>query len=431
MLLRAGLPLLAFALINLVYIALFNYRAPYFDHWDLVPMFEASEAGGLNFIDLFALHGGHWHAGAYALLLPLAELTRWSHLAEAALSLAFMAGAGALYLRLAHRFAGGAPFSAYASAVAFIALSLDQASNLLWGFQLSVFMSQFGVALAFVALTEERLGALPVALALVGFALAVTSYATGFALAPIGLALIALRQGTRVLGRAAAGAVWTLACAAAVFLFLRAHSTGADGTLETEALSGASFLAFALEFEVNFIGAAMSRFAEALMAPVAIAGVVGAAAMAAFLARRGVSMVRLSIPLSLCGFALLAGLLCAAGRLEFGADQGANSRYITFANAFWIGFALLALASLSAIRGKIARRALFAAVALLALLKLGNSIQAGVKHAELSHEIALAAREMRVQPERAEEIAQPIAAPWQNVGPRAAYIRDKGWSAFR
>ncbi|MEL6377648.1 MAG: hypothetical protein AAFQ04_10715, partial [Pseudomonadota bacterium] len=76
---------------------LFHYQAPYHDHWDLIPFYGAMRSGELAFRDLFALHGNHWHASGYVVLLGLSQLTNMAHGLESVASVIF-AGLGFMAL---------------------------------------------------------------------------------------------------------------------------------------------------------------------------------------------------------------------------------------------------------------------------------------------------------------------------------------------
>ncbi|MGE3302402.1 MAG: hypothetical protein AB7M12_04755, partial [Hyphomonadaceae bacterium] len=175
-----------------------HYPTLYFDHWDLLALYEASARGALRLGDLFTPHGTHWHAGAYAVLLPLARLTHMAQWAEIAANLAFALAAGAaLYALLAHsaRQLAAAPRTALAFAIgAFFLFSADQIENWFWGWQAAVFINIAG-ALACIALLA-RPQANPGALcaAMLAAAAAIYSFATGLALLPIGFAVLLLAR---------------------------------------------------------------------------------------------------------------------------------------------------------------------------------------------------------------------------------------------
>jgi hypothetical protein len=54
----------AFFLIAAVFVSLFHYRAPYFDSWAGVRMYQRWEEGAFGFADLFSVASGRWRAPA-------------------------------------------------------------------------------------------------------------------------------------------------------------------------------------------------------------------------------------------------------------------------------------------------------------------------------------------------------------------------------
>jgi len=135
--------------VTLIFSLTYYYRAPYHDHWDIVPLFAQARDGTLAFGDLFALHGYHWHASGYIVQLGLSQLTSMGHQAESAASvliaafgfiaLARMLGRAANALNVAN----GTRIWIYAVS-AFMLFSLDQAGNWLWGWQIAVFINVAG-----------------------------------------------------------------------------------------------------------------------------------------------------------------------------------------------------------------------------------------------------------------------------------------------
>lgn len=424
----------AMALATSLYVVLFHFPAPYFDEWDLAPMLEAADAGTLNLGDLFAIHGGHWHASAYAIFLPLARLTHWSQTAEAIASLLFLSGACALLLRMGASFAlhsPGARFGAIGIASVFFCFSPDQSSNLLWTFQLSVFVSLFGAALCLAALAQERFTAMHFAVALTGMAIGITSYATSFALFPAGLLLIAARTEASWLHRALYALIWVTIGSVAMAAFLEAqrHSPfGADATAGV--LSRPDLLAFLVGFEINYLGAAIARTSTILIPPLALAGPVMALAAAWFLVRRGVALRVLAAPLALCVFGIGAGLLCAAGRIYLGPGQGGSGRYVSFSGWFWLGAAWLLLAALAQIKSTLLRRATITLIVLCALLKLVSGVQAANKSIRVTREVSAVVAAMQADPAHAAEAARAIAWERQDIARHVAFIQRKRWSVF-
>ncbi|MDH3296620.1 MAG: hypothetical protein OER95_20050, partial [Acidimicrobiia bacterium] len=58
-----------------VYALINHLRIPFYDNWSLAPLYGKLEDGTLTVGDLFQLHGSHWHASGYAVMLANAKLT--------------------------------------------------------------------------------------------------------------------------------------------------------------------------------------------------------------------------------------------------------------------------------------------------------------------------------------------------------------------
>jgi hypothetical protein len=428
--------ILAIAAASAAYVISFHYPAPYYDEWDLAPLLEAWDRGDLRLGDLFIIHGGHWHGAAYALLLPLARLTHWSQLVEALLSLAFIAATCALLLHIASRFmrdaAPEARLTPLAIVAAYLTFSLDQSGNMLWGFQVSVFVSVFGAALCLAALLADRLNFIAFALALIGLGVSVGSYATGFALIPVGLALIAARPEIGAPARVGYLVVWASCGAVLSFAFLEAQRVAPfGGGFDPGTLTTPAFAAYLAQFELVYLGAAIARLTTSLIIPVAVLGLVFVAASTFLAARRGVSFRALATPLALCAFGIGAGLLCGLGRFDLGAGQGGNGRYFSFSNFFWLGVAMLAFALIAQTKLKVTRGVLIAVLSLLALLKVASGVQSAVKATRLPGEIAAVADTMRADPANAVEASRAIAWDRQDMQTHVNFIREKRWSVYR
>lgn len=154
-------PAAFFFAVAAVYTLLFYYRLPYFDHWDLVSLYDATVDGRPPIGEIFAVNAGHWHATGYIVMLLLASLTRMAHAPEAVASLVF-ALLGFLALARILRNAASA-FNAQNSLALLIGVgalfyfSLDQAENWLWGWQVAVFAHIAGVLWCIERLTSGPL----------------------------------------------------------------------------------------------------------------------------------------------------------------------------------------------------------------------------------------------------------------------------------
>lgn len=191
-------PVLFLFTITLSFSLTFYYRAPYYDHWDIVPLFASQQAGSLAMGDLFALHGNHWHASGYAVMLGLAEVTGMRHWVECLASVPFAGIGFAALARLLDRSVAVWNVTQVRiwlfGIAAFFLFSLDQAGNWLWGWQVAVFINIAGTLW-----TIERLSAGPpnvtqTSVAALATMAAVYGFGTGWVLLPVGYALLMLQK---------------------------------------------------------------------------------------------------------------------------------------------------------------------------------------------------------------------------------------------
>ncbi len=437
-------PALVFFAIAAVYGLMFHYAAPLTDHWHLVTLYMQMEKGVLSFQELFRLHGAHFHASAYAVLLPLAKLTGMNHGAEVIASLLFsVAGFAGLALMLSR----GAKelntptalrFWAFALA-AFFWWSLDQSTNWLWGWQVAVFINTAGAAWCILLLSAPALTWMRLAGAWIAATLALLGFATGAALFPVGAGLLVLRvfAADRPARRRAlvfTGA-WCALSALALGYFLYANYRGGDTyASETAGIElSIGYLWQTLVFTLNFLASPLTRFASDIAIPVLFLGI---AALAMLLRRRGISrrMLSLYAPFfAFMAYGVGAGLLTALGRSgAFGTDQAFVGRYISFGNFFWIGLLCLMLLLLRPAHMRASRR--YAAAGFFALtvvLKIGNSINVAndfIENYPARRQAAATLRE--AWPRIDEDALAHYAAPQQNVKARLDFLAENRLSLF-
>jgi hypothetical protein len=420
-----------------VYALLLHWPLPYFDHWDLILLSEKRAAHALTFADLFAQHGTHWHATGYMVMLTTAQLTHMAHWAEITASVCF-AGLAAVALRhvlaatlretkkkpalLAPAFGIGALFL----------LSLDQAENWLWGWQVAVFVNIAGALTALWLLTAPRLTPGRLLGALVAAAAAIYAFATGLALLPVGLAVIALRRDGGL--RWPAFAVWLVFSLAVGWHYKTGVLDTAKQYVESitpARLDGATFAAL-LGYVTDLIGGAVGRFSDGLPIAMAVIGV-GLLAGTLPLAMRGGRFRALIPALGLAAYGFGAACLIAYGRLGF--EHAFGSRYITFANLFWIGVLAIAILGQENAERKLTKRVIVGTLALILVSKVGNignvatNRFAAPQHARLEQVAAeFCAAYPAIPPALVAEVSSPTQS---NVVERVDFIAREKLSFFR
>ena len=379
-----------FFLLTATYVIVFHFKAPYFDQWDFVRLFGKLDAGTLGVGDIFNMHGAHWHASAYAVLLPLAALTNMNHLYEGLASLAFAftgyTGLAVIVMRVSKEYSIEWASPVLLAVAAAIWFSLDQSLNWLWGWQVAVFINTAGAVWCIALLSSAHLTVLKLVMALIAFSAAILAFATAYTLLPIGFILLFLnyRRSEGAARRAAAIylGVWALATICVLMAYFQYHHAG---DAAAGGRSGVGWLLSYLAFLVNYIASPITRFATGLALPVVMTG----GYLLYWAARRsGFSLARLiNQPGTLALFALMiyglsAGVLIGIGRVgEYGAVQGFSSRYISFGNFFWIG-AFIFVLSIMAQKKMLVKRISTpgAVIGVLLALMIGNSISGGNKY---------------------------------------------------
>ncbi|MEM7459490.1 MAG: hypothetical protein AAF331_08495 [Pseudomonadota bacterium] len=420
-------PVLFCFAITLSFSLTYYYRAPYHDHWDIVPLFAQHQEGNLSLADLFALHGNHWHASGYAVLLGLADVTAMRHWAESLASvlfagLGFVALARILNRSLEHWQVPHAALWLFGVA-ALLLFSLDQAGNWLWGWQVAVFINIAGTLW-----TIERLSAGPPTLARTSVAVfatgaAIYAFGTGWVLLPIGYGLLLQQSAWRTRTGQISLFVWTLLSALLLWHFSLAlnASTAAYSVRALPNLSDPMTWAGLLHYTLNFVASPIVRFARDSSVPVSLIGLVLIAWSVWTLRRVDKKHVWSGAApfLAMAAYSLGSGLLTALGRLEmFGVKQAFVSRYITFGSLFWM--AVFGLTILAIIRTRPRKyRGVIALLGLLFVLKLGNIPSVVQKSVKLSNLIEAEVNLLVASP------GDPLPKDYQSLHQPAHDISDQ------
>lgn len=350
-----------FFVLTLLFSLQYHYRVPYLDHWDTITLYASLKNGTFVLSDLFLLHGPHWHASGYAVLLALAEATAMEHWAENLASVVFAALGflalarmldrciGQLHLRQATLWVYG--FSA------FLYFSLDQAANWLWGWQVAVFISNAGALWAIERLTKGAPTLLNTTLAAVATATSVYGFGTAWALIPIGFALLILFGALRSRAGVYSLALWSALSALLLFHFFSAFADKKSMYINQvpvtlDFLDVTTYIGLT-HFAINFITSPLignTMRDVHITAPVTLIGLGILIWSVRALGKDKQTSVLLSVSpfLSLAVFALGSGLLTALGRWEeFGANQAFVDRHVSFGQFFWIAVFVLGLFALA------------------------------------------------------------------------------------
>ncbi len=441
------MPAAFFFILTTIYVCLFYFNAPYYDHWSFVRFYRLMSEGSAHLGDMFVMAGGHWHASAYLILYGLAETTAMNHFFEGIFSLFFaLSGFVAIAVivkRAADVFnaAGAVPWLLGVSAGFWF--SLDQGLNWLWGWQIVVFITTAGAAWSIVLLTCERLTPVRFGLAVAATAAAILSFSTGLAILPVGFALLVFHWRRSDASRSPIAltylALWGAfsIAAAAVFWQLNFAADNAYGRQSEAALFGVEALGAYTGFAFYYMASPITRFASGLALPVIIASAI---LFGWALRKSNVDWRAMRPPpavlavLALIAFGVIAGFLIGLGRaVEFGAEQGFSTRYISFGNFIWIGISLLVL--LVALRGGQRmnwRAPAIIVLSVLCVLKAGNSVNAGKNYAEESIAIRAAGQAIVAGRPQIDRATTRVLNGNQDVTEEdLSFLEQEGLSFFR
>lgn len=371
------------ALALLVMTLLWHIPLMLWDHLDLVPIYRAWQDGHLSDSDFWRIHGGHVHTTAYAVLLATTWLSggqTWLDSLTSWLLLIAYAGVIFRFIRTAGPDAAQQP-RIWLAAVALLCLYPGHLANLQWGWQVAVFLCLIGTVTSIALLTGRRLTWWHNLLALLMAAVAVTSFASGIALLPTALVLIALRASPCAARRMLFVLPWLVATAWVGWQALHVAE-------QANAVSG-SLLVIA-HYALNLVGGGIARFATDLAPWLALLAIGSLAPVLWWLrgdARR--------LPwLGLVLFSLLcAGIIAGARAAPFGTEHAFVTRYVSFSSLFWLGW--LGLVGLCFERVGNRRRLLVIASAVLLALAVANAVHMIGKAKRLSRHAQVIAQTLR------------------------------------
>ncbi len=324
---------------------------PIQDEWSLVEDLDKASAGKWGWQDLVRSHNGHRIAVPRLILVGLALASDWRADYPQFLGIVFATWILALAWRALPPSTDAVATLAAAAFLGGLVASPNQWENWLWGIQMHLFLV---VLLAMAALVFLSVG--PLRPRRVAFAAALTLVATltqgaGLVLWPVGALVLAARGAlakSRV-GFVLAGS-WAFTGALVVLAYL-ARLPGDAGAGEP---SGWVFHhpVAGLRFALSLVGHSLVAWNGAAYPPRdgGLAALVAALALVAgvLLARRalrGAEPGASILPLAWILWSVGVSAQIALGRATAGTPAALASRYVTLMLPFWIGLALLVLAT--------------------------------------------------------------------------------------
>jgi len=326
-------------IITAIFIALFGVNVIYWDQWDFFAgTLSHWYTGSLSFQDLFSQHNEHRIFFPRLVMIGIATLTSYNNLAEMVCSYLLLL----LILVLIYRiFILGKQWTwkypMFFIPVAWLVCSLDQYENLLWGFQIQVFLCVTGMLIAILFLEQCKGTDWDLAVGIFGGILSSFSFMNGLMVWPAGLVLLLLKENRS----SRAISAWLVAAIVTTLVFF-------DGWVRQESLPSLFYfiakpvdaisyflviIANSSGFSPGIIGDNAAIFVAVIF--LLILCFVLYRAYDAGIIRTNAGIVALIV------FPLLSEVMLTVGRGGFGIGQAISPRYITFTVFGIIGLYIL------------------------------------------------------------------------------------------
>lgn len=346
---------LPFAIAHALTVRFYGVDIPIYDQWSFVRVLTAWHSGDIQRLlsALLAQYNEYYPIVPRVVSLPLALLTRWDTRAEMWASWLIAIGVFGLQLAIAKRTVGLSPSVVVLAAA--LCFSLGQVDNMLWGWQIAIYLQVLFSLAALVTLSSERTKTTLLA-CLFGM-LATFSFQGGFAVWLSGLVYLALRR----LGFLHVG-FWAASAAISLLAYFWAYNpTSANSLLS---LLSTQPLTTPLLFFLAIVGAPLGVFdptvsvaAGTLVLLILVLCTVLVFCQAPTNRRRALPIsLPLALIASLLAWFLVTSALLTLGRGGLGLLSATVSRYVTLTS---LGvFCMFLLVRYTAARLSASRRAL-------------------------------------------------------------------------
>lgn len=347
-----------------------SVNVPFWDQWELVPLYEKLRQGTLTFSDFFAQHNEHRILFPRFIMAGLAVFTAWNVLYEVAVNvLLAVAVFGVLWLLIKHTFTQSRIRIAAAFVLSLILFSPIQFENWMWGWQIQWFLNVLGLAVSVWALWAWRAKEpwLKLGVAAIAAAIATYSLASGFFVWLVCLPLVLFAKDLRKFWPAWVGAA---------ILVVGSHYIGyVDPAYHPSKLI---FLKEPLQFTTYFL-VYVGR-------PLVVDFLVSVPVTLLYLLTFALGLVRVAqkhlreitttlLPWLCLGlYGLLAAASTAVSRLGLGIEQAYSNRYITLSNLILISGVILAFKLVEHSTGKTLRAVRMGGITILTAVVLVLSV---------------------------------------------------------
>lgn len=319
---------------NAIYIKFFGVNVAFWDQFSLVPLIEKLFDNSLSIYDLFQQHNEHRLFFPSIIMLALAYLTNYNTMYEMYFSWCSNVLILALiFLMYRDSFGDTKRSLLIFIPISFMIFDFRQFENILWGFQLQVYLCVLGFVISMYMLEKSNDFDLNFLIAVFGGVLASYSFANGLAAWPAGLFFILISNKRKKLG-----AIWSLSglLTAGVYFhnWIRPPYHPDPYTIIEQPIKGLIYL--------------LANIGSPLAPQNSIAIGIGFFLVTILLIELSILIRYNSIEenakwLSFVLFSLISTFTIAVGRAGLGLEQALTSRYVTITFLGIIGIYLLGI----------------------------------------------------------------------------------------
>jgi hypothetical protein len=322
------------AIFEAIYIKIFGVNVVFWDQWSLVHCIEKLYTNNISFNDLFQQHNEHRLFFPKIIMLFLVYISNYNNIYEMYFSWILALFILLLvFLMYKNSFGTSTKMIIYFLPISFLIFSLRQFENILWGFQLQVYLCVLGFLISVYMLEKSDKLGFKFFLAAFGGVFASYSFANGLAAWPAGLFFILFSNKGKKMAL-----VWSLIglLAAGLFFYHWEKPQGHPSTL------------FIIEQPVKGLIYFLANIGSPLAFKISIAvgfGIIlmGLLSVELFILIKYGALKENAKWLSLILFSLISSFALTIFRAGFGIEQAGTSRYVTITLLAIVGIYCLAL----------------------------------------------------------------------------------------
>ncbi len=391
---------IAIILVTTIYTLKYYYIAPIWDYSHVINYLYQDFQGNLKWYNAHFIMGGHWYLVSTNWQIFLAQFTNWDLLYEAISIIVTLIAVWFLWLKRTISL----PTNLDKTHLHILLLlgtlfsfSLSQSNNFLWTTQLSHYFHNFGVMLCALCVSQKDFKLKHFLGCVIGAALAIYSYSSGFALLIAVPIAIYFRKDASY--RPILMVIWGIFSALCIMNFIYAFNK----YVAASTLGNIDFdLSFTYVFNniwyvIKNIGAPIAKFAGIVVPIIGIIVILATLLLTRSYLKDNKVSHDLIFVWFLILFAIGGMIISSVGRYGFGIAQAVNPRNFTVPTIFWLGFISLVILTMpSNFRAsKLKYRLGLVLVAVVVMLQTFNSVHYGLKHIKHSKIYNQAAYEVR------------------------------------